>query len=183
VYSLETIGSGGGLKVPRGSRLTPTRLEKMKVGVGFLTGPERKLFIDILYEFEGAIAFEDSEMGLVKSEIEPPVVIHTVPHDPWQQNNIRLPKATQDAATAIVKEKQKLGILEHSPGPYRSRYFLVSKKPGQWQLINDVQPLNGVTIKESGMPPSVDEFSEDFTWRKTSLGSLSTDLVCDEGEG
>jgi hypothetical protein len=155
----------------------------MKVGVGFLTGPERKLFIDILYEFEGAIAFEDSEMGLVKSEIEPPVVIHTVPHDPWQQNNIRLPKATQDAATAIVKEKQKLGILEHSPGPYRSRYFLVSKKPGQWQLINDVQPLNGVTIKESGMPPSVDEFSEDFTWRKTSLGSLSTDLVCDEGEG
>jgi len=29
-------------------------------------------------------------------------------------------------------------------------------------MINDVQPLNGVTIKESGMPPSVDEFSEDF---------------------
>jgi RNase H-like domain found in reverse transcriptase/Integrase zinc binding domain len=155
-------GKGTGLKVPRGSRLTPARLAGMKIGVGFLSEPERKLFIDILYEFEGAIAFEDSEMGLVKPEIEPPVVIHTVPHEPWQQNNIRLPKATQDAATAIVKEKQKLGILEHSQGPYRSRYFLVSKKTGQWRLINDVQPLNAITIKESGMPPSVDEFSEDF---------------------
>jgi ribonuclease HI len=156
------LGVNGGLKVPRASRLTPARLETMKIGVGFLSGPERKLFIDILYEFEGAVAFEDSEMGLVKPEIEPPVVIHTVPHEPWQQNNIRLPKATQDAATAIVKEKQKLGILEHSQGPYRSRYFLVPKKSNQWRLINDVQPLNGVTIKESGMPPSVDEFSEDF---------------------
>src|SRR6204780_610957 len=90
-----------GLKVPHGSRLTPARLERMKIGVGFLSGPERKLFIDILYEFEGVIAFEDNEMGLVKPEIEPPVVIHTVPHKPWQQNNIRLLKATQDAATAI----------------------------------------------------------------------------------
>jgi hypothetical protein len=73
---LEKVGVdleiGGGLKVPRGSLLTPARLEKMKIGVGFLTGPERKLFIDILYEFEGAIAFEDSEMGLVKPEIETP---------------------------------------------------------------------------------------------------------------
>jgi hypothetical protein len=60
----------------------------MKIGVGFLSGPERKLFIDILYKYEGAIAFEDAERGLVKLEIEPPVVIHTVPHEPRQQNNI-----------------------------------------------------------------------------------------------
>jgi ribonuclease HI len=159
---LGKMESGAGLRVHRGSRLTPARLERMKIGVGFLTETERKLFIDILYEFEGAIAFEDAEMGLVGPEIEPPVVIHTVPHEPWQQNNIRLPKSTQDAATAIVKEKQRLGILEHSQGPYRSRYFLVPKKSNQWRLINDVQPLNAVTIKESGMPPSVDEFSEDF---------------------
>lgn len=56
----------------------------MKIGVGFLRDAERKLFIDILYEFEGAVAFEVSEMGFVKPEIEPPVVIHTFRHDPWQ---------------------------------------------------------------------------------------------------
>ena len=153
---------GGGLIVPRGSRLTPERLTKLRIGTGFLSDEEKQLFVDILFKFEGAVAFTDDEMGLVKPEIEPPVVVHTVPHDPWQQMNLRLPKAMQDAATSIVKEKQRIGILEHSQGPYRSRYFLVKKKSDDWRLINDVQPLNRVTIKESGIPPSVDEFSEDF---------------------
>ena len=69
----------------------------------------------------------------------------------------------RDAATQIVKDKLMSGTLEHSQGPYRSRYFLVQKKePGQFRLINDVQPLNKVTIRDAGMPPAVDEFSEEF---------------------
>jgi RNase H-like domain found in reverse transcriptase/Integrase zinc binding domain/Reverse transcriptase (RNA-dependent DNA polymerase) len=149
--------------IPRGSRLTPERLAAMKIGNGFLFEAERQLFVDILFEFEGAIAFEDSEMGLLNPAIEPPVRIHTVPHVPWQQQNIRLPKSMLEAATAIVKEKLQNGTLEYSQGPYRSRYFLVEKHAkGTYRLINDVQPLNKVTIRESGLPPSVDEFSEDF---------------------
>lgn len=149
--------------VPRGSRLTPERLAIMKIGPGFLSPEERQIFVDILYEYEGAIAFDESEMGLLDPSIEPPVVIHTIPHAPWQQPNLRLPKAMQEAATAHVKEKLAHGILERSQGPYRSRYFLVAKKkPDEYRFINDVQPLNKVTIRDSGMPPSVDEFSEDF---------------------
>src|SRR5437762_9350173 len=71
--------------VSRGSRLTPERLSKMKIGTGFLTKEEKQLFIDILFEFEGAIAFEDSEIGLLNPAIEPPIHIHIVPHVPWQQ--------------------------------------------------------------------------------------------------
>jgi hypothetical protein len=142
---------------------TPERLAKMKIGVGFLSEEEKQLFIDILFKYEGAIAFDDSEMGLLDPRIEPPIKIHTVPHQPWQQVNLRLPKAMQDEATRQVKEKLDLGILEFSQGPYRSRYFLVQKKePGSWRFINDVQPLNKITIREAGMPPAVDEFSEDF---------------------
>jgi hypothetical protein len=151
-----------GKVVPRGSRLTPERLAKMKIGTGFLTEPEKQLFIDILFMYEGAIAFDDSEMGCLNPEIEPPVVIHTVPHSPWQQQSLRLPKAMQEAATELVKERLKYGIYEFSQGPYRSRYFLVEKKGGTWRLVNDVQLLNKVTIRDSGMPPAVDEFSEDF---------------------
>ena len=122
------------------------------------------MFIDILFEFEGAIAFDDSEMGLLNPAIEPPIHIHTVPHIPWQQQNIRLPKAMQEAATEIVKEKLQHGTFEFSQGPYRSRYFLVEKsQKGTYRLINDVQPLNKVTIHDSGLPPAVDEFSENFT--------------------
>ena len=152
-----------GRTVPRGSRLTPEHLASMNIGGDFLSDAEKQLFIDILFEFEGAIAFDDSEMGLLNPEIEPPVVIHTIPHTPWQQQNIRLPKAMQEVATKHVKEKLANGILEFSQGPYRSRYFLVKKKnPGEYRFINDVQLLNGVTIRDSGMPPSVNEFSEDF---------------------
>ena len=54
----------------------------MKIGNGFLTDAERQLFMDILFEYEGAIAFEDSEMDLVHDDVEPPIEIHTVPHEP-----------------------------------------------------------------------------------------------------
>jgi hypothetical protein len=149
--------------VPRGSRLTPERLAAMKIGVGNLSVAEKQLFIDILFEFEGAIAFEDSEMGLLNSEIEPPIHINTIPHSPWQQKNIRFSKSMQEAAGDIIKEKLRYGTLEHSQGPYRSRWFLVEKHVKHtYRLINDVQPLNQVTIRDSGLPPSVDEFSEDF---------------------
>jgi len=153
----------GGTVVPRGSRLTAERLGQMWIGGDFLSAAEKELFVGILFDYEGAMAFDDSEMGMLKSEIEPPVVMHMVPYKPWQQQNLRLPKVMQDVATEIVKEKLARGMLEHSQRPYRSRYFLVPKKnPGEYRFINDMQPLNGVTIRDAGMPPSVDEFSEDF---------------------
>ena len=51
--------------IPHGSRLTPERLAAMKIGTGFLSDAEKQLFIDILFKYESAIAFDDSEMGLL----------------------------------------------------------------------------------------------------------------------
>jgi hypothetical protein len=73
-----------GRQVPRGSRLTHERLAAMKIGNNFLSLAENQLFVDSLFEYEGAIAFDESEMGFLYHSIEPPVVIHTVPHTPWQ---------------------------------------------------------------------------------------------------
>ena len=131
-------------------------------GGDFLSEKERHLFVDILFDFEGALAFEDGEMGLLDKSIEPLVTVHTVPYTPWQQNNLRLPKAMQDEAAKIVREKLDYGLLEFSQEQYRGRYFLVGKKDGKWRLINDVQLMNKVTIRDAGMPPGADEFSEDF---------------------
>ena len=44
---------------------------------------EQKLFVDILFEFEAAIAFDELEMGLLDPSIEPPIVIPIIPHTPW----------------------------------------------------------------------------------------------------
>src|SRR5436190_23953802 len=101
----------------------------MKIGPGFLTPSEKQLFIDILFEYKAAITFDESEMGL----LDPPVIIHMIPHTPWQQQNLRLPKMMQDVAMTHVKEKLANGVLKFSQG-YRSHYFLVAKKkPGEYR--------------------------------------------------
>ena len=46
----------------------------MKIGNGSLSPAERQLFVDILFEHEAAIAFDESEMGLLDPSIEPPSV-------------------------------------------------------------------------------------------------------------
>ena len=66
--------------MPHGSHFTPERIASMKIRIGFLTESEKQLFIDILLEFEGAIAFDDSEIGLLNPAIEPLIHIHMVPH-------------------------------------------------------------------------------------------------------
>ena len=55
------------------------------------------------------LTFDDSVMGLHEL-IEPLVVFHTVPHVPWQQN-LRLPKATQEAVMEI-KEDLDISALD-----------------------------------------------------------------------
>ena len=121
----EAPALGAGLTVMRGSRLTSERLAQIRIGGDFLTKEERNLFVDVLFEFEVAIAFEDAEMGCLGAHIEPPILAQTVPHVPWQQQNLRLPRSTQEEASKIVKRNLTSGVLEFSQGPYRSMYFVV----------------------------------------------------------
>ena len=115
----------------------------MKIGTGFLSDREKQIFINILFQYEGTITFDDSEMGLLDPAIESSVIIYMVPHVPWQQRSILLPKSMQQVATQYVKEKLANEMLEFSEGPYRCHYFLVMKRNrGEFRSINDVQLLN-----------------------------------------
>ena len=134
----------------------------MDIGRDCLSNAGKQIFIDILFEFEGAIAFDNSEMGLLTPEIEPPVVIHMVPHTPWQQQNIPLPKAIQEVAREQVKAKLTNGMLECSHGPYTGLFSINKKNPSEFRFVNVVQLSNGIMIRNSPMLPTVDEFSEDF---------------------
>ena len=54
-------------------------------------------------------------------------------------------------------------MVEFSHGPYRSQYVLMEKNAnGTYRMINDVQPLKMVNIRDAGMPSSLDEYSEDL---------------------
>ena len=48
---------------------------------------------------------------------------------------------------------------------YCSRFFCVKKKNGSLRLVHDLQPLNAVTIHNSGVPPLTDQIIESMARR------------------
>ena len=96
---------------------------------------------------------------MLNPEIQPLAVIHRVPHEPWQQTKFMASEGNGGESYGDCKGKLKMGLLEYSQGPYRSRFFLVPKKnPVEFRLINHIQPLNRVTICGPGMSLPTDEF-------------------------
>jgi len=148
--------------IKRGSRLTPERLEKLRVGKG-MTEEEKDIFYEVMFNREAAVAFDFNEKGYFSGEVEPPYKIPTIEHIAWQAKNFKVPKALEGVVINIIKDRMDCGALERSFGPYRNPWFLVPKKtPGKYRLINSAQRLNAVTIRDASLPPTVDEFSEEF---------------------
>jgi hypothetical protein len=56
-------------------------------------------------------------------------------------------------------------MYEHSDASYRSRWFCVAKKNGSLRLVHDLQPLNAVTVCNSGVPPLADQLIEAMAGR------------------
>ena len=64
-----------------------------------------------------------------------------------------------------------MGILELSNAPYSNRWFTVPKKNGTLRFIQDLQPVNKVTIRNARISPCINEFTEAFAGR--SIYSIS----------
>jgi hypothetical protein len=65
----------------------------------------------------------------------------------------------------LLKQKVEMGILEPSSAPYSNRWFTVPKKNGTLRFIQDLEPVNKVTIRNAGVGPNIDEFAEAFAGR------------------
>ena len=147
--------------IEKGIRLTPERIEKMKIGE-FLTPKERELLIGMLFNREEALAWDFTEKGIIKESVAEYPKIRTVPHKAWQQAAFQPPKALHEVAVDMVKQRLKNGVLEPSYGPYRNPWFLVKKGNGKYRLINAAMNINRVTIRDANMPPSVEDFVDEF---------------------
>ncbi|KAI0997515.1 hypothetical protein K3495_g10672, partial [Podosphaera aphanis] len=147
----------------RGKRLTDDRIQQLDIGTD-ISEAERALLLEILYNREGVIAGDWTECGVIHSDVEPPVIIRTRPHKAWQCRTIRIPAALQSVSCQMWRDRKMRGVLEDCLGPYRNPWFLVGKtKPGTYRLICCCTTLNGNTIRDAFLPPSVDEFSEIFS--------------------
>ena len=108
-------------------------------------------------------AFTPEEIGCADPTIVEPMVIFTVPHVPWSLKPIQVPRAHIPMLMKLLKQKVELGILKPSSAPYSNRWFTVPKKNGTLRFIQDLQPVNKVTIiRNTGVGPLIDEFAEAF---------------------
>src|SRR6266536_2587701 len=64
----------------------------------------------------------------------------------------------------ILKDRVKKGVFKSNYNPYRNPWFLIKKKEkGKYRLINIIIEINRVIVRDINFPPSVNEFSEEFT--------------------
>ena len=156
------------LRDPRkiGHVFTESSQGKLRIGGGdFLNRAEESQFRSMLSQHGKAFAFSPSEIGCVDPQLVEPMIIFTVPHMPWNLKPIPVPRAHIPKLIELLKEKVQMGILEPSNAPYSNRWFTVPKKNGSLRFIQDLQPVNKVTIRNSGVGPVVDSFAESFAGR------------------
>ncbi|KAK3836264.1 MAG: hypothetical protein J3R72DRAFT_354535, partial [Linnemannia gamsii] len=122
---------GVGVERISGKRLTDERLEAMQVGDGLLLDVEVDYFKQRLHEVDGAFAFQDSKMDLLKASVEPPIRVPIVPHTPWSHAPYPVPRALHDQVVELLKAKMMAGVIEPSIGGYANRWFVVRKKDGK----------------------------------------------------
>jgi hypothetical protein len=66
----------------------------------------------------------------------------------------------------IIKNKIQSGVYKPSSSSYWSRWFCILKKDKKvLRIVHDLQPLNTVTVKDSGVPLMIEQYAESFGGR------------------
>ena len=118
----------------------------------------------MLFNREAALAWTRSEKGLISSQIKPPHVVRTISHTLWKAKPYRLPQKLLPIEPEMVNEREQLGLIERSWGPYQNISFFVPKKIGRFPFIISCISANKVTLASeyAGLPPNVEEFAVSF---------------------
>ena len=148
-------------------RFTQERMDKLDIDSNLdLLEEERRLLKHILVLNERSIAFEENERGTFRQDYFSDYQIPVTEHVPWMDKNIPLPPGHREEIIRLLKEKMEAGVYEKAQSSYRSRWFCVQKKNGELRIVHDLQKLNGVTIRDTSVPPILDEFVEGYAGRQ-----------------
>jgi len=144
-----------------GLRLTKERLDALDLNKSdFLWPEELKLLQHILLLNESGLTWTEDEKGRFRDDYFAPVKIPAIEHVPWIHKNIPIPYSILDDVIQIFKDKLAAGVYEPLDASYRSHFFCVKKKNSSLRLVHDLQPLNAMTIRNSGVPPLTDQIIE-----------------------
>ena len=139
----------------------------------FLLLEEEVAFWEMLKRHGKAFAFHPNEIGCTNPRMIKPIMVFTIPHVSWNLKPIPVPRANIPKLIKLLKEKVEMGILEPSNAPYSNNWFTVPKKNGTLRFIQDLQPVNKVTIRNARIGLSINEFAEAFNTRTFETGNMS----------
>jgi hypothetical protein len=144
-------------------KITTERMNSLEIqnNEGLLP-EERKLLQHIIVLNERSIAFDENERGTFRQDYFSDYKIPYLEHEPWMDKNIPIPPGYRDEILGLLREKIDAGVYEPTQSSYRSKWFCVKKKDNKLRMVHDLQKLNGVTIRDAGVPPILDEFVESF---------------------
>ncbi len=126
----------------------------------FLWPEELKLLQHVLKLNELGLAWTKAEKGHFWDDYFSPVKIPVIEHIPWAHHNLTIPPGILDDVIQIFCDKFAAGVYKHSDASYHSLWFCVKKKNRSLRIIHDLQPLNAITIQNSGIPPLADQLIE-----------------------
>jgi hypothetical protein len=110
---------------------------------------EERMFHEMLERHGKVFPFSPQEIECDDPRMVEPMVIFTVPHVPWNLKLIPVPRVHLSKLIELLTKKVEMEILEPPNAPYSNRWFTVPKKNGSLQFIQDLQPVNKVTIRNA----------------------------------
>ncbi|GBG80621.1 hypothetical protein CBR_g31081 [Chara braunii] len=153
-------------RATEGHRIPDEVANTMKIGInGFLTEEETRLIKKTCQEFHLAFAFSDHQKGRLDAKLIPPVRIHTVEHECWNDKGPSYEFGIVGEVTDLLRAKMDSFVAEPMASPYANWWFVFRKPNKALRWIQDLQKLNAVTIRDAGSLPQTDLLAESHAGR------------------
>ncbi|GBG61673.1 hypothetical protein CBR_g23189 [Chara braunii] len=153
-------------RATEGHRIPDEVVDTMKIGVdGFLTEEENRLIKKTCQEFHLAFAFSDHQKGRLDAKLIPPIRIHTVEHECWNDKGPSYEFGIAVEVTDLLRAKMDSFVAEPTASPYANRWFVFRKPNKTLRWIQDLHKLNVVTIRDADSLPQADLLVESHAGR------------------
>ncbi|GBG66757.1 hypothetical protein CBR_g68743 [Chara braunii] len=129
-------------------------------------GTEWTLMVELMKRRHSAYAFMDEERGRLDVDKIPMILIHIMPHEPWNMRGARYPNPDEEKKLVdYLDDKIRTHVADYLSGPYASPWFCFIKPNGTLQWVQDLQRLNAVTMRDAGGLPNADALLESCAGR------------------
>ncbi|GBG59572.1 hypothetical protein CBR_g49832 [Chara braunii] len=153
-------------RATEGDRIPNEVADTMKIGVeGFLTAEETQLIRKACQEFHLAFAFNDHQKRRLDAKLVPPVRIHTVQHECWNDKGPAYEFGIAAEVTDLLRVKIDSFVAKPTASPYANKWFVFRKPNKTLRWIQNLQKLNAVTIRDAGSLPQIDLLAESHAGR------------------